>query len=1251
MEVTRYSIGWIAPLPLELTAARAVLDEDYGDIHVDDYCYHGGRIGQHNIVMAVQPQMGTDAASDLAARMRAAFRNIQYFMVVGIGGGVPSYGPSGAQFQIVLGDVVVSYPRGSYGGVIRYDFGAWTDKGGLEFRWHTNSPPDTLLNAVNGLQSRHMTTYGTKIPAFLLEMRLNIHVDERQKFEDQGAARDRLFQDNYLHPEVSVNEDCENCCDSSRSEMRERRGDRAVRQPDTPKIHYGNIASSNQLQISASKRNQLHKDLGVICFEMEGAGVIQKHPCLVIRGICDYSDSHKNKKWQPYAAATAAAYTKELLEILPASNFTPSPLAKQIEEPALEMTSALTLPGITKRSEWQMLLRSSGIPEDGLLERLSDYDYERAYRWRRRCRIEHTTNWIRKHPDFVAWLDGREPRCIWLSGTVGCGKSIIMTTVIETAVAKAQVIRKPVLQFIFDHSFRQHLTARALFESYTKQLLVHAQRKNTRCPSAVIERILQFYAPKRHRPNTQELIDEVLIPLYQMFEETGAILLVDGVDECSQRETFEILSGLRQLLKLPSCRVFICSRQDVDVLRGIPGTARIQITPADTKTDLEVFVDREVKERQHERLISSNKAVIEEVKRKILEKADGMFLWAKYLIKMLWEDCIGQDATDKAVYETLKMLPKDLNETYERCLERVNRDSKRRSLADCILKWICVSMVPFNIIQLQEALIVDPNSGESGDDSIPKEEILTCCASLAYFQKDASAELVLLAHHSVRQFLFPLGAESGYTTTQVELGELCVAHLYRHRPVKELITHGKRSSTPIRTLRIPRSPISTIGSIVLPGIFKSLSSTRSDHQKSAFIQLPKPTPRKATMVKETGFMSYAKKNWMLLTSNLSRSSRHWSSFEKLALPNDRSWDIYPWPQQGYQALDSHVFRLYAWSILNCHYSLLSLTIAQKETVKRDIFNLPLFDDVGQLTMLPLPAAAATGDTKIVEYLLKILPKVNEQHSYALHVACSKGYVEVVQLLLEAGTDINTKAGNLGSALQAAKCQGHDRLVRYLIDAGVELTIRTLKGHSSAAMSVAFSPNGGLVASASYDSTVRLWDPATGALCHTLKGHSDAVMSVAFSPDGGLVASASNDSTVRLWDSATGALCHTLKGHSSAVMSVAFSPNGGLVASASYDCTVRLWDSATGALCHTLKGHSDAVRSVAFSPDGGLVASASQDSTVRLWDSAMGALCHALKGHSGGVASVAFSPNGGLVASASDDCTVRLWDSAVIRIVP
>jgi nucleoside phosphorylase len=321
MDAASYTIGWIAPLSLELTAAMAMLDEVYVDMHVDGYIFHGGRIGQHNLVLAVQPRMGTDAASDLAARMHAAFRNIEYFLVVGIGGGVPSYGCSSAKTEIVLGDVVVSYPRGQYGGVVRYDFGAWTDDGQLQFKGHTNGPPNTLLNAVNALQTKHSMSSGSTIPHLLQEMRMRIHVDWRRKFEDQGGEHDRLFDQDYDHPDSSRNEDCESGCDRSRSMLRHLRGAGAIRESDTPRIHYGNIASSNQLQISAIKRAQLQEELDVICFEMEGAGVIQTHPALIIRGICDYSDSHKNKRWQPYAAATAAAYAKELVQALPMSAF------------------------------------------------------------------------------------------------------------------------------------------------------------------------------------------------------------------------------------------------------------------------------------------------------------------------------------------------------------------------------------------------------------------------------------------------------------------------------------------------------------------------------------------------------------------------------------------------------------------------------------------------------------------------------------------------------------------------------------------------------------------------------------------------------------------------------------------------------------------------------------------------------------------------------------------------------------------
>ncbi len=202
-------------------------------------------------------------------------------------------------------------------------------------------------------------------------------------------------------------------------------------------------------------------------------------------------------------------------------------------------------------------------------------------------------------------------------------------------------------------------------------------------------------------------------------------------------------------------------------------------------------------------------------------------------------------------------------------------------------------------------------------------------------------------------------------------------------------------------------------------------------------------------------------------------------------------------------------------------------------------------------------------------------------------------------------------------------------------------IAALAGHRSNVTSVAFSPDGGTLASGSEDNTVKLWSVRERREIVALTGHSSSVTSVAFSPDGGTLASGSWDTTVKLWSVREGREIAALTGHSSLVFSVAFSPDGGTLASGSGDNTVKLWSVRERREIATLTGHSY-VNSVAFSPDGEMLASGSHDHTVKLWSVSQRREIVALTGHSDDVTSVAFSPDGGTLASGSNDNTVKLW---------
>jgi nucleoside phosphorylase len=309
-----YTVGWICALTTEYVAAQSFLDNeharpDYQDPN-DNNDYTLGQIGDHNVVIAVLPmgQYGTTSAAMVARDMIRSFPNIRIGLMVGIGGGAPT-----TKNDIRLGDVVVGISRSGQGEVLQYDFGKTIQSQEFQRIPSQNNVPLVLKTAVHGLQSQYKRKGHNIQDAVGKVIQSNRRM--RKEYSRPDPQSDTLYTSTYEHRDREGS--CSDLCKGDPINMvhRNSRHD----DEDDPSIHYGIIASANQLMKDALIRDTLAHKHHILCFEMEAAGLLNHFPCLVIRGMCDYSDTHKNDIWHGYAAMTAAAYAKDLLIRIPPS--------------------------------------------------------------------------------------------------------------------------------------------------------------------------------------------------------------------------------------------------------------------------------------------------------------------------------------------------------------------------------------------------------------------------------------------------------------------------------------------------------------------------------------------------------------------------------------------------------------------------------------------------------------------------------------------------------------------------------------------------------------------------------------------------------------------------------------------------------------------------------------------------------------------------------------------------------------------
>ncbi|GKU09246.1 unnamed protein product, partial [Fusarium langsethiae] len=449
----KYTVGWICAIATEYLAAQLFLAEEHeGPEFVsanDSNNYTLGKIGKHNVVIAVLPhgEYGISSAAGVAKDMLHSFPNVRFGLMVGIGGGAPT-----PEHDIRLGDVVVSASGHGKGGVFQYDFGKAVQGQEFQETGFLNQPPAILRAAVHGLLTQFKRS-GHQLDKYID----NVLVENprlKKEFQRPESSTDRLYYSSKVHPPEDQSS-CAKACGDDPSTLVVR----PVRTEyeDNPAIHHGLIASANRLMKDALTRDALATKKDVLCFEMEAAGLMNHFPCLVIRGICDYSDSHKNKEWQGFAAMMAAAYAKDLLRQIPPSKV-------EAEKPISEILSSIESAG--------------NETKHAVMSMASDHRFAKIERWlsspdcstnanlARKRRHPGTGTWLLNSPAFQEWKLGSRQH-LWLYGLAGCGKTILSTTILDHLV---QIDTHITLAFFFDFSDPRKQKLEDLLRSLAVQL-------------------------------------------------------------------------------------------------------------------------------------------------------------------------------------------------------------------------------------------------------------------------------------------------------------------------------------------------------------------------------------------------------------------------------------------------------------------------------------------------------------------------------------------------------------------------------------------------------------------------------------------------------------------------------------------------------------------------------------------------------------------------------------------------------------
>ncbi|KAF5548839.1 ankyrin repeat L25 [Fusarium mexicanum] len=850
-----------------------------------------------------------------------------------------------------------------------------------------------------------------------------------KKYKRPEASTDRLYESNFVHS-GGEGVSCSESCSDDKLVLRKQREE----DENNPAIHCGLIASGNSLMKDALLRDKLADKHGILCFEMEAAGLMNHFPCVIIRGICDYSDTHKNDDWQEYSAMAAAAYAKDLLLQVPPSSIQ---MEERIETILKHLNEKVEdIHRLATESNRDIKSLSSNAQDDALSKWLNPVDPSVDHNKARKAWHSGTGQWLLNSSQYLTWKSQKNS-FLWLSGNSGTGKTVLSSTVIENIQNSLPQLRDSVLLYFYiTFTDKRKQSLEAILTSLIGQLYYRCQA--SRPP---ITSLYSQCGSGKSEPN----IEQLKSTLRQMLSLAGQVFIViDALDEYQNRSTqrHELFSWIESFgIERVNTHLLVTSRPEHDIKTSIETWAdSSSIIPLQTDN-----VDRD----------------ISGYIRDVVTKSPSFARWRKYVIRILQ-------------FLAYSDIPLELEAAVDALA--INLTAPRGS------RFVMEDRMPLpaEISSLCSKLFV------AVSDKRPPR------LRYAFHLVDDPIMVLQLAHSSVKEFISlscPSSEFDGLLTepiARLQITELCLVYFLEidwSLPDNELSDIDWSSSDDellktyhfiafaaenwIQEASCPYSRFHKLTQLSMdlfsnPIIFKrwrKIVGTLAYNQWGWF----------ENFVEEQDQLFYA--SWSgdqncvkrLIDSaaesdspawNLGPALRFASDFghlETAALLIQKGADVNV-EVRGQTLLASAVeaghidvitFMIKQGADVNARRESWSdaLSIASK-TGRLDIMEL-LIEHGADVKGHPLHLASRHNHSNIAMHLVKNGANVNEEtdEGSSLQVACEHGHMDIVRYLIEQGADVNAHGGRFGTALCAASYGGHLDIVMHLVERGADVNAK------------------------------------------------------------------------------------------------------------------------------------------------------------------------------------------------------------------